>query len=176
MGIIDANGSRKALFNAFRIYGWMPIIRKKSISSSKELKTMASSDDKNATIVVWNNDNRPYDINILLKELPFENGTIEIYKIDEDNNSYYETLKDNLIPVYVESETFENKCFTIHTSIKEKGIIFLRVVSDSFKDNDSKGYKPKIIHTHYWSPTHNDSSPYSYFDSKSFSSFLSINL
>lgn len=103
MGLIDARkGFRKALFNAFKIYGWMPVDRCNS-SAENGIRTLASADGESVCLVAWNTDhNTDKPISLNLTGIPFKNGHLEVYHIDETTNSSFETGTDDLIPSLVE--------------------------------------------------------------------------
>ena len=55
LGLIDRDsGSRKSLFNAFKLYGMMPADRRSLTINSGTIKGMASASDDCVTAVVWN--------------------------------------------------------------------------------------------------------------------------
>ena len=68
MGLLDGStGKRKAIFNAFKLYGWMPLQRA-SVSTNTSLQGLASKDDNCVCVVLWNNSPRTMPISLSLIE------------------------------------------------------------------------------------------------------------
>lgn len=103
MGLITSDGHRKAVFNAWKIYGRMPVDRKK-VKSIGPLEAMASADEHNIGVVIWNPNPYRRRIDVHLNNIPFAKGNVRIYRIDKEHASYGDGAKENLIPI----ETFED--------------------------------------------------------------------
>ncbi|MBN2180643.1 MAG: hypothetical protein JW715_01920 [Sedimentisphaerales bacterium] len=103
MGLISSDGHRKAVFNAWKIYGKMPVDRRK-VKIIGPFEAMASADEHNIGIVIWNPDPYRRRIDVHLDNIPFEKGDVRIYRIDGSNASWGDGAEENLIPV----ETFED--------------------------------------------------------------------
>ena len=95
LGLVDRDsGARKALFNAFKLYGMMPSDRRRISVSESNVKGMASASPNCVATVLWNTSTGERSLNIKLDNIPFESGTLEVYHIDEGHNSWYETKKE----------------------------------------------------------------------------------
>lgn len=178
LGLIDGNyGFRKALFNAFKLYGMMPVDRvSTTLPASSPLGSLASTSDDCSTLVLWNPTTKNYSVNATLKNLPVKEGHLQVYNIDESINSWYETGDDNLVPSLdcdTTASSFGNLILR-QLKLKSKGVLFIR-----FQANDAKELFPnnpfaKIIRTDQWyEATRDNANPYAYFDSKTWTAFLS---
>lgn len=87
-GLITTDGHRKALFNAFKIYGEMPVERYAFASSNEAIDGMASSDGRKASVVLWNNSGEEQETEAVLSGLPFARGRFRVYRIDHRHSSY----------------------------------------------------------------------------------------
>jgi len=103
MGLITNDGHRKAVFNAWKIYGNMPVDRKQ-VRSVGPLKAIASADDHNLGVVIWNPDPYRRRIDVHLENIPFDRGDVRVYRIDAENASYGDGAYEELTPV----EAFED--------------------------------------------------------------------
>jgi xylan 1,4-beta-xylosidase len=103
MGLISNSGHRKAVFNAWKIYGNMPVDRKK-VGIIGPFEALASADEHNIGVVIWNPDPYQRRIDVHLDNVPFAKGDVRIYRIDKENASWGNGAEENLTPV----ETFEN--------------------------------------------------------------------
>lgn len=103
MGLILGTGERKAVFNAWKIYGNMPVDRKE-VRMVGPLRAMASADKHNAAVVIWNPDPYQRRIDVHLSNLPFETGNARVYRIDAEHASFGDGAPEELAV----EESFEN--------------------------------------------------------------------
>lgn len=174
MGLVDGNnGARKALFNAFKLYGWMPADRRKSTTSaSSGINTLASGNSHCVALVAWTQSTAEKPIEVELDNIPFGHGTIEVYYIDESRNSYYETKDDSLTPELVEEVDFSDGKYRYSGTMGKKGVFFIRAY-DNIENAQSRECKTaKIIRTHAWNPHTSASAPYASFDTKTWTAHL----
>ncbi len=182
LGLIDGNyGFRKSLFNAFKLYGMMPEDRcAVELPASSPLGSLASTSDDCSTLVIWNTSDNDYLIQATLRKLPFKEGRLQMYNIDETTNSWYETGDDRLLPFY-DSDTVATSLgnnpgsLTLKKlSLRPKGVLFIR-----FQAHDAKPLFPQndfadIVRTDQWyESTRDNNNPYAYFDSKTWTAHLS---
>ena len=163
MGLIDGdNGYRKALFNAFKIYGMMPVDRYVLTSASASIKGLASADPNNAGVVIWNTGEEEESLKLDIANLPFAEGTVELYRIDAEH-SWYETGDDG----FDRLEEFEitDPSFAWEGTVPGKSVVFLKFADGSglteMKDNPFA----YVIKTHHWF-FERDKSVYADFDAK----------
>ena len=97
MGLITGDGHRKAVFNAWKIYGNMPVDRK-MVKSIGPLEALASADEHNIGVVIWNPDPYRRRIDVHLNNIPFSKGNVRIFRIDTLHASWGDGGEENLIP------------------------------------------------------------------------------
>lgn len=89
LGMITSDGHRKALFNAFKVYGMMPVDRNMVTPDGAEgAGGLASSDGHNAAVVIWNESSTDRPVTVRLKHLPFARGALQVSRIDVDHASW----------------------------------------------------------------------------------------
>jgi hypothetical protein len=124
MGLITRDGHRKAVFNAWKIYGNMPVDRKK-VKVIGPFEAMASADQHNIGLVIWNRDPYRRRIDVHLDNVPFTRGDVRIYRIDSLHASWGDGGEENLVSV----ETYENVDLTdwawLDHIIPENGTIYI---------------------------------------------------
>ncbi len=148
MGLIDGeSGYRKALFNAFKIYGMMPVDRFNFASSSDAVKGFATADSNNAGVVIWNTGEAKEDLKLKLVNLPFSNGVAELYRIDAEH-SWFETGNDELekLEEFVVSEN----SFNWDGELPEKAVVFLKISDGSNLSELQPNEFAHVIRTHHW--------------------------
>lgn len=89
MGFITFDGHRKAIYNALMIYNRMPVDRNfVGGTNALGLDAMASSDAHWASAVIWNASDKTQTATVNLRNLPFEDGVLQTFRIDENHASY----------------------------------------------------------------------------------------
>ena len=83
LGMVTSDGRRKALFNAFKLYGMMPVDRNSVASEGGDgVGAMASSDDHGACVVLWNETDKERTVTVRLAHLPFRPRVVQVFRID----------------------------------------------------------------------------------------------
>jgi hypothetical protein len=92
IGMITYSLHKKAIYNAYKIYQTMLPLNRNAVSpdSFAGVNTLAASGNYNAGVVVWNTNKSEANVAINLNHLPLANGTLELYRIDGTNASYYD--------------------------------------------------------------------------------------
>lgn len=174
LGLVDGNdGCRKALFNAFRLYGMMPVNRCQISSGS--LKGMSSADEEHVATVLWNPTTTGRNMKLRMNHIPFNEGIVETYHIDKTHNSWYENSFDGLAPTSASRETFTNGTYTITDSVREQGVFFVRISALDAKPSFVTNNFAKVVRTHQWFTSRTNDAPYAQFDSKTWTAYLSTN-
>ncbi|MCF0184959.1 MAG: hypothetical protein HUJ98_00535 [Bacteroidaceae bacterium] len=174
MGLIDGDyGYRKALYNAFLLYGRMPINRR-AITVGNGLKGLASADDKCVAVAVWNPDELECKMLLSLTNIPFSSGRMEVFQIDKGHNSWYETGLDELVASADRVVTIEKGRLNLTSSIKGKGLYFVIITADNAEPALVKNNFAKVIRTHQCYDGRSASAPYALFDSKTWNAYLSL--
>jgi hypothetical protein len=104
LGLVTLDGHRKATFNAFKIYGMMPVDRNQAGVRGVHLEAVASSDSHKASLVLLNRTGESQAVAINLKNIPFPKANINVYRIDQTHSSYGDGAGEELMP----TESFEN--------------------------------------------------------------------
>ncbi|RYG42900.1 hypothetical protein EON79_18020, partial [bacterium] len=89
LGLVDRKGHKKALFNAFRIYGMMPIDRNAVRPEAAEgVGALASSSPEEAGIVLYNPTEENREVSVAFKGLRFSPQSLDLYRIDRRHGSH----------------------------------------------------------------------------------------
>lgn len=164
MGLITRDGRRKAVFNAWKIFGNMPVDRK-SVKIIGPFEALASADEHNAGVVIWNRDPYQRRIDVHLDNLPFMQGDARVYRIDKTNASYADGGTETLIPV----ETFTNVVFTnwawLNKIIPEYGTIYIEASDHSGLSELTPANVAEVLKVNHYYPARGTSS-YADFDRK----------
>lgn len=126
MGLISGDGHRKAVFNAWKIYGNMPVDRN-PVRSIGPLEAMASSDDHNAAVVIWNPDPYQRRIDVHLENLPFERGNVRVFRIDSTHASWGDGAPEELEPVEVHEDIELRDYQWLDHIIPQNSIIYIEI-------------------------------------------------
>jgi xylan 1,4-beta-xylosidase len=124
MGLVSKDGHRKAVFNAWKIYGNMPVDRKQ-VRMIGPLRAMASADPHNAAVVLWNPTPYRRRIDVHLANVPFERGDVRVYRIDRDHASWGDGAEENLVPVETFTDVDLREWAWLDRMIPEHGILYL---------------------------------------------------
>lgn len=176
LGLVDRDsGARKALFNAFKLYGMMPSDRRRISVSGSNVKGMASASPDCVTIVLWNTSTTDRTLNVTLDDIPFDSGTLEVYHIDEGHNSWYETKKGTLVKSRSEHIEITDGTVGLEDVVRSKGVCFVRILSDNAPVLYRKVALGTIVRTHQWFPKRTNAASYALFDPKTWTVRLSSN-
>jgi hypothetical protein len=164
MGLVTREGKRKAVFNAWKIYGNMPVDRKQ-VKINGPFEAMASADDHNAAVVIWNRDPYRRRIDVHLNNLPFTRGDVRVFRIDKTNASFADGGTEMLVPV----ESFTNVVFTnwswLNKMIPEYGTIYLEASDGSGLSELAPARVAEVLKVNHYYPARGTSS-YADFDRK----------
>jgi len=164
MGLISGSGHRKAVFNAWKLYGRMPVDRKQ-VTSIGPLEAMASADAHNAAVLIWNPDPYRRRIDIHLKNIPFARGNVLVFRIDSTHASWGDGAEENLIPVdTLRDVELANWDYVDHI-IPEHGIMYLELTDGSGISELTPVAVAKVLKVNHYYPERGTSS-WSDFDRK----------
>jgi xylan 1,4-beta-xylosidase len=164
MGLITRDGHRKAVFNAWKIYGNMPVDRKK-VTVIGPLEAMASCDEHNIGVVIWNPDPYRRRIDIHLDNIPFAKGDVRIYRIDTLHASWGDGGEENLIPVESFTDVDLAGWQWLDHIIPEHGIIYIEADDKSGLSELTPVKAANVIKVNHYYPERGTSS-WSDFDRK----------
>ena len=176
LGLVDRDsGARKALFYAHKLYGMMPADRRQISISGGNLQGMASATDDCVTAVVWNTETNEKTFNMTLTNIPFKTGTLEVWHIDETENSWYETRTLRLVASRTEQVEISMKRLTLDDVVRSKGVCFVRILADNAQPLFPKNSVANVIRTHQWFPNRTNAASYALFDPKTWTVRMSEN-
>ena len=151
LGMVTKDGHRKALFNAFKIYGMMPVDRNPVLPDGADsVNLMASSDEHNGGVVVWNENTSEREVTIHLKHLPFSSGLLEVYRIDADHASYIDKAASENLSV---CETFRIQAASqaVWTGkIPAESVVYLKAFDSAKPSPLPSAPIGNYIQTHRW--------------------------
>lgn len=175
MGLIDVeSGSRKALFNAFQLYGMMPVDRC-DISVGSPLRGMASTDGNTVAAVLWNPTDTLQSVSLTLQGLPFDEAVMRVYHIDTTANSWYETRRDGLRPDTTLTVRPTGGRYAVGGVVRPRGVMFVTASADTAIAVCPANRPARLVRTRYWHPQRTDGAPYACFDTRTWTAHLSMN-
>lgn len=164
MGLITRDGHRKAVFNTWKIYGNMPVDRKQ-VEIIGPFEAMASADEHNIGVVIWNRDPYRRCIDVHLENIPFEKGDVRIYRIDTLHASWVDGGTENLIPVETFNDVNLKEWSWLDHIIPESGIIYIEADDKSGISELNHTDVAKVVKINHYYP-HRGTSSYADFDRK----------
>jgi hypothetical protein len=164
MGLISGDGHRKAVFNAWKIYGNMPVDRKK-VKSIGPLEALASADEHTIGVVIWNPDPYRRRIDVHLGNMPFSHGNVRIYRIDTLHASWGDGGEENLIPVESLTGVELSDWDWLDHIIPEHGIIYIEADDNTGLSELTPVNVAHVIKINHYYPERGTSS-YADFDRK----------
>lgn len=173
MGLVTFDGHRKAIFNAFKIYGALPVDRNSvEPNGSGAIDALASSDKHTASVVLWNTSASECPVWVKLNRLPFSRGTLQVCRIDQQHASYVDNpASENLETL--QSVSFNNSTGTSWSGIlPAEGVVYLKLFDGSTPAPRNKGLGT-IIHSYHWFPERN-SNAYADFDARTATARIGI--
>ncbi len=176
LGLIDRDsGARKALFYAFKFYGWMPADRRQLTIGDNHIKGLASASDDCVALALWNTatDERP--LSLTVESIPFTSGTLEVYHIDESHNSWYETKETTLSKSRTEHIETTDGRLVLDDVVRSRGVCFVRFVADGAGKLFPSVRLGTILRTHQWFPNRTNDAAYALFDPETWTVRLSSN-
>jgi len=177
IGMINWEGEKRAVFNAFKIYADMPTDRKELTSKNGYIKGFASSDAHKMSAVVWNTSSSAQTFNLEFVNPSLETGTLEVYRIDSKNASLYDGATEDL--EIIESMDLVPASGQIWSGeIPANSVVYFTANDETSTTFDFKYRKNKIGDItqvlHYY-PSNSGTNPnYADFDTKTGTAFLGI--
>lgn len=171
VGLITLENQRKPLFNAFKLYSWMPVDRYASMPDSSEgTFVLASRDNNNAAVLVYNTTKTAKEVNLKINNLPFAAGKSDVFRLDNQHGSIREcgdACENNLAAG--PSTTFKGNSYTWKGELPAYGICMVKL-SDlsgmSMLTNKTPGQAKHIRSYYSFKDRTNDC--YADFDTKTF--------
>ena len=166
MGLITWDGHRKALFNAFKLYGMMPVDRVAvQPDNSNGINVMASSDKQQACVVLWNESSTERQVQLNLRQLPFSKGVMQMYRIDRENASYLDNPQSEHLRVLQTTALPKTSSTSWTGIIPAEGVVFLNLSIGAARPRTVDNPLGNHLRSYYW--FHNrKSSAYADFDAR----------
>jgi xylan 1,4-beta-xylosidase len=177
IGMINWEGEKRAVFNAFKIFADMPIDRKEFVPGNVNLKGFASSDEHKMSVVVWNTSSSSQTFALELANPNLPSGTLEVYRIDSKNASLNNGATENL--EIIESKELATTSGQIWTGQIPGGSVVYFTVKDQDANTFDYSYRENKIGNitqvlHYYPSYTNNNSNYAEFDTKTSTAYLGL--
>ena len=128
MGLVDYDGHKKAIYNAFKIFGDMPVQRYDLQGLDTDLQGMASGDGNKFTIVIWNNNTgSARNASVQFSNIPFATGDVKMYRIDKTHASVKDGAPEDLATDISLTNVAANG-YQWSGSIPAQGIVYITLV------------------------------------------------
>ncbi len=127
-GMIDIDGHRKALFNAYAAYARMPIDRNRlTIEGAPGIEGFASSDEHRRAVLLWNRSGADQRLTVDLGAVGFA-GNNQVFRIDIAHASHGDqSAEERLVP----EKTDDVKSGQWIGELPVNGIVLIEHVDDS---------------------------------------------
>jgi xylan 1,4-beta-xylosidase len=165
MGLLTADGRRKAVFNAWKIYAMMPVDRRQ-VTIERGLEAIASSDDHKASLLIWNRSSYDRRCDAHLKNLPFQSGTVRIYRIDSKHASPGDGAEENLVASETYPITDAAGWSYLDGQIPKYGTIYLEADDGTGLSQLTPARVGNVIRINRYYPARGKTKSYSDFDRK----------
>jgi xylan 1,4-beta-xylosidase len=165
MGLMTKDGHRRADFNAWKLYGMMPVDRRQ-VTIQGPLEAFASADDHRAGLVIWNREAFNRRLDVQLKNVPFRKGTVRIYRIDRKNASYDDKAGEELVAVETHSNV-DTSSFTWQDGVVPPyGILYFQVDDGTGESELAPSKTGTVLRINRYYPARGRTNSYSDFDRK----------
>ena len=162
LGLVSLDGKIKAAFNGFRVYSEMQVDRKQVFVKGSELEAFASGDRHNADLVVLNRTLYDRRFDVVMKDLPFQDGSIKVYKLDKSHASWGDGTDQDLHSLE-EIPLKNSSTWTTHISLMPGATLYIHANDASGVSELSSVNLGKVIRTLHYYPSRRISS-YADFD------------
>lgn len=148
LGLITMDGRRKALFNAFKLYGSMPTDRVRvQPAPMPEIGVLASADEREATVAVYNAGGEDRSVTLRFDALPFE-GRWEILRIDRRHASPIDDPASGAL----RAEPLETAGSAWTGTVPSEGVAFLRLRKPGAASRPAPKPIGTLVRDHFWFP------------------------
>jgi len=176
MGLVDYDGHKKAIYNAFKIFGDMPVQRYDLQGLDTDLQGMASGDGNKFTIVIWNNNTgSDRNANIQFNNIPFATGDVKMYRIDQTHASVKDGAPEDLATDISLTNVAANG-YQWSGNIPAQGIVYITLVKSGsgirdFHPEDAFQKPATFIKPHFFY-YERDKTFWNHFDEKTWTSYV----
>lgn len=138
-GLVSATGAKSPLYNTLKLYNEMPFDRKAITGTNENIHGFASSDEHSAYIALWNMSATDQNVEINQNNLPFAQGTVNLYKIDVSNDGSSSQSLNAL----------NGNSFKWTGTIGANGVVFIKIVNNT-QPTDKGSLGTYIYDQNYW--------------------------
>lgn len=170
IGLVDAQGHRRASYNAFLLYANMPVNRTR-LDISGPVDGISSTDGHKAGVLLWNTSGSPQTVSAALNNVPFPTGNFRVHRIDAQHASYVDNpASETLVPV--------EQRFGVSTAglgwsgvIPDHGVVYLEAEDGTGTDTLAATHVANPVRDLHYQPNHGKQS-YASFDRKTWTAEL----
>lgn len=173
-GMVTIDGHRKAVFNAAKIYGDMPADRRAlTISGATGVDGLASTDEHESAVVLWNQSGSSHTINLTFSGVPFATGNLRVYRIDANNASYGDNTATEDLRA---TESYLNVATAGRTwtgTLPNNAVVYLKFDDGTGIDGNARVENGTVVRTLSYRPDRTKSS-YADFDPTTWTAYLGM--
>ncbi len=177
IGMLNWEGNKRAVYNAFKIFADMPIDRKEFTSTNPSLKGFASSDLQKMSVVVYNTSSTTQIFSLEFNNPQIQSGVLQVYRIDSKNASLNNGATEDLI--LIESKDLSSTIGSVWTGeIPGEGVVYFTIKDGSttaFDYDYRRNPLGKVAQVlHYYPGANCNSANYAEFDTYTSTAYLGI--
>lgn len=174
MGLVTWDGHRKAIFNAFKIYGALPVDRVAVQPDGADgINLMAATDKHQAAVALWNESSTERRAQVNFRHLPFARGVMQLYRIDGGNASYVDNPASENLRVLQTTAWQKTSTASWQGIIPAAGVVFLRLSSNAQNIQPVPRPLGTYVRSLYWFPVRK-SNAYADFDARTWTARLGL--
>ncbi len=151
-GMVTIDGHRKAIYNAVALYARLPVDRcPLSVNGAPGIAGLASADAHRACALLWNRSGADQEARVQLHGLPFEQATLQVYRIDATHASWGDDPSTEELAV-CESAPAHGSEVSWSGPLPHDGVVYLEVVDVQRAPRREPTRTPTVVRTHHYYP------------------------
>lgn len=144
--VINPNGTRAATYYGQYVYMHMPVERVKSSVNNQNIGVMSSADTTMAATLAWNNSQTEQNTTINLKNIPYTNYEVTLYRIDSNHSSINENSDNDKMAPLERITGCDKSTLSWSGKIPGKGTIYIELKkTGAVPELDQAGSVGRII-------------------------------
>lgn len=153
-------------YHALWMYSRLPVDRVDVDLENKNLETMAGVDSSRAGLIVYNTSDTTQKVNVKLSGIPFENGDVNVYLVDDNHYSYSSSNEPVMVRQRKNVKVNEE---SVRMELLPHSAYYIEVNDESGKSEvENYAEVGSIVRKDYWYPMRADNAPYSDMHENSF--------
>ncbi|MBR6427801.1 MAG: hypothetical protein IKS28_08260 [Clostridia bacterium] len=140
LSLIDPKGRRSPLYHAIWLYQHMPVERVRA-EVGPGVSCLASADENDGGILLWNSNEKYLSaISLGINNIPYDEYTVRIFRIDKKHSSYLETGESDGLEAVTVLEKCNSLNLTWEGTVPAGGIVYISIetVEKSKLENHGK--------------------------------------